>query len=57
MGFWMLSWRELWNALTTLIYIRGRKRKVRKYKDENWPVKKKDWWFEERNKTYTIKHY
>lgn len=57
LGFWMLSWRELWNALTTLIYIRGRKRKVRKYKDENWPVKKKDWWFEERNKTYTIKHY
>lgn len=37
LGFWMLSWRELWNALTTLIYTRGRKRRMRKHGGENRP--------------------
>lgn len=50
LGFWMLSWRELWNALTTLIYTRGRKRRVRKRSGENWSAEQGTGWFDVRNK-------
>lgn len=57
LGFWMLSWRELWNALTTLIYTRGRKRRMRKYGGKNWLVEQGTGGFEDRNKTQTTRHY
>ena len=53
----MLSWRELWNALTTLIYTRGRKRGVRKCSGENWSAEQGTGWFDDRNKAQTTEHY
>ena len=57
LGFCRLSWRELWNALTTLIYTRGRKRRVRKRSGENWSAEQGTGWFDDRNKAQTTEHY